>query len=93
MHMVYSHQINRNVLQAACTMAGTCSSGATTMQEASADAREAVRRAGDFLEEFRAVGGMRGAQNRYISLTEVFERSNARIEADLGVGALHIVAI
>lgn len=56
----------------------------STMQEASADARVAAGRVGDFLEEFRAVGGLRGAQNHYTKFRSIFERSNRRLMADLG---------
>lgn len=56
----------------------------STMQEASADARVAAKRVSDFLEEFRAVGGLRGAQNHYTKLSSIFERSNNRLSADLG---------
>jgi hypothetical protein len=63
------------------------------MQEASADARVAAGRVGDFLEEFRAVGGVRGAQNHYTKLTSIFERSNRRLRADLGPEILNQVRL
>jgi signal transduction histidine kinase len=55
-----------------------------TMEEASGDARLAAYRMGDFLEEFRTVGGLRGTQNHYTKVSSIFERSNARLIADLG---------
>jgi signal transduction histidine kinase len=55
-----------------------------TMQSASGDAHQALCRANDFLAEFRAVGGLRGARNSFVSIMRILERAQARIQADTG---------
>jgi signal transduction histidine kinase len=54
------------------------------MQSASTDAHDALCRANDFLAEFRAVGGLRGARNSFVPISQIIERAQARILADTG---------
>ena len=54
------------------------------MQSASTDAYEALCRANDFLAEFRAVGGLRGARNSFTPISQIVGRAQTRILADTG---------
>ena len=54
------------------------------MQDASNDSRQALQRANDFLDEFRAVGGLSGSRNRFVSITSIIDRAKSRILADAG---------